>query len=321
MRYLSYIVMFYMLLALIWWSILLHEKNKEIFDFKIELITLQAEKNGTLLTAVENTAEYKIIQDKFERQNMMIMGESMVFGFLLILGMWFIQKAFNKELESNNKVKNFLLSITHELKSPIASINLVLDTLVKRELPHLTVKELSSDALIESNRLEKLINNILLSIKVNEAYQYNFENVSLKEFIEKIIKKSAFNIPVNNIGLDLAHKQEQINVDPEAFFSVLNNLIENAIKYGDEKPIVISTSDDDKHFYIEVKDEGSGIDDNNKKKVFEQFYRVGDEATRNTKGTGLGLYIVKKIINAHSGSISIENNIPCGSVFKIIIPK
>jgi signal transduction histidine kinase len=70
-----------------------------------------------------------------------------------------------------------------------------------------------------------------------------------------------------------------------------------------------------------VKDEGPGISETNKKRVFDQFYRVGDEATRNTKGTGLGLYIVKKIVNAHNGNISIENNIPSGSVFKVTIPK
>jgi K+-sensing histidine kinase KdpD len=308
-------------MALVWWSVLLHEKNKEIFDFKVELLQLQEIRNGNATLDLEHIPAYSDIKNKFERQNLMILGESMVFGLILILGMWFIQKAFNREIEANNKVKNFLMSITHELKSPIASINLVLDTFVKRELPHSTIKELSTDALNESHRLEKLINNILLSIKLNEAYQYNFEPTSVTDMIKQVVNKNTLNSSNIPISIILNHQNDIINVDAEAFFSVINNLVENALKYGNDKPVIVETTEDDKFFYTLVKDNGNGISDNLKKEVFEQFYRIGNESVRKTKGTGLGLYIVKKIVLAHKGNITIENNKPSGSVFKISIPK
>jgi K+-sensing histidine kinase KdpD len=213
------------------------------------------------------------------------------------------------------------MSITHELKSPIASINLVLDTFVKRELPHSTIKELSTDALNESHRLEKLINNILLSIKLNEAYQYNFEPTSVTDMIKQVVNKNTLNSSNIPISIILNHQNDIINVDAEAFFSVINNLVENALKYGNDKPVIVETTEDDKFFYTLVKDNGNGISDNLKKEVFEQFYRIGNESVRKTKGTGLGLYIVKKIVLAHKGNITIENNKPSGSVFKISIPK
>ncbi len=304
-------------MALIWWSVLLHDKNSTIYQYEIELNKLGKEmqqKHATVYPYLERG----IIESKYERQNKMIMGEAMVFGLLLIIGIWLIQRAFNKELEANNKVKNFLLSITHELKSPLASINLVLDTIYKREMPRETVKELSQDAKKESNRLEKLINNILLSVKINKAYQYNFEQVEISQILDPILEKynKDYAIVYNN-----GHKEKHINVDKEAFYSLMTNLIENAIKYGENSPIHITSEDDLKNHYITIADQGKGIEEKDMKRIFDQFVRLGNESTRQTKGTGLGLYIVKKIVEAHRGSISVEHNKPSGCIFKITIPK
>jgi signal transduction histidine kinase len=106
------------------------------------------------------------------------------------------------------------------------------------------------------------------------------------------------------------------------YTSVLINLIENAIKYSDENSeVTIVLSDDETNIFLEVKDKGYGIPKEEKEKVFDKFYRVGNEDTRKSKGTGLGLYIVKRFVEIYNGTVELTDNIPNGSIFKITFPK
>lgn len=103
---------------------------------------------------------------------------------------------------------------------------------------------------------------------------------------------------------------------------VLNNLLENAVKYNAaEVPIVVNLNEDENSCVLSVADLGKGIPDAEKSKIFEKFYRLEDESTRKTKGTGLGLYLSSKIVEDHKGRLLLENNHPTGSVFKVILPK
>jgi signal transduction histidine kinase len=102
----------------------------------------------------------------------------------------------------------------------------------------------------------------------------------------------------------------------------LNNLVENALKYSPaDKSIQVTLTADQKFIRISVKDEGTGIASAEKKKIFEKFYRIGDENTRRAKGTGLGLYLTSKIIEDHKGVVFVEDNTPSGSTFVIQLPK
>ncbi len=101
---------------------------------------------------------------------------------------------------------------------------------------------------------------------------------------------------------------------------LLNNLVDNAIKYSaKEKPVSIVVSSGNHKTLIEVADEGEGISDAEKKKIFEKFYRSGNENTRSAKGTGLGLYLCRKIVSDHRGSITVKDNRPQGSVFSVTL--
>jgi len=319
MRFLSYGVMVYMLMALIWWTVLLLKNNASLYQTKIEL--LQESQNRIFEVKdfdIKTTPEYETITSTFERNKKMILGEGMVFGISLILGLWFIQNAYIKEVENTGKQKNFLLSVTHELRSPIASINLITQTLLKRKLDTEKTTDLHESILSESTRLEKLINNLLLTTRINNAYNYNFETIHVNEVVNEVIKKSTFQNPEAVIHTNLAKEDLTIMADKEAFISIINNMVENSIKYS-PKPaqIALTIKDSQKNITIEVADQGIGIPDNEKSKVSEQFYRIGNEETRETKGTGLGLYIVDKITKAHNGTMEIRNNTPKGS--KIII--
>jgi K+-sensing histidine kinase KdpD len=323
MRFLSYGVMVYMLMALIWWTVLLIKNNASLYETKVAL--LQESQNRIFEVKnfdIKTTPEYETITSTFERNKKMILGEGMVFGVSLILGLWFIQNAYLKEVENTGKQKNFLLSVTHELRSPIASINLITQTLLKRKLPQEKTIDLHESILSESTRLEKLINNLLLTTRINNAYAYNFESVNLHEVISEVIKKIHFQNPEANIQIHMTEPNVHIMADKEAFISIVNNMVENGIKYS-PKPakIDINVHENQKNVIIEVMDKGIGIPENEKSKVAGQFYRVGSEETRETKGTGLGLYIVDKITKAHHGFMEIQNNIPKGSKFIITLPK
>jgi two-component system phosphate regulon sensor histidine kinase PhoR len=311
MRLLTYAVMFYMSMALIWWTILLTKNNRELLHAKTEIIS---GKNPNDTKALEEVIRYH------ERKANMILGEGLVFGFMLIIGLYLIQRLFNKEMEGIKSQKNFLLSITHELKSPIASVNLITETLQKRELDKSTQNTLFSNILSESRRLEKLINNLLFSTKLQSAYAYNFEDSDVSAIINDFINKFLTLFP----GIGILKKVDpgiMAKIDREAFESLISNLLENAVKYGGEnEEIEVALKEFNGGITLTVKDKGPGIPKENRKKVFEQFYRQGNEETRKTKGTGLGLYIVKKIVEAHKGNIEILDNIPHGSIFSVFLP-
>lgn len=314
-RILSFIIIIYMLCAILWWAVLLQRNNATIYGLNRDLIALDASKSPAQIEM-----DIAVLEKQFERKSYMIMGEGIVIAITLALGMFFVNRALIRELKASEKQKNFLLSITHELKSPLASIHLILDTFIKRKLPQEKIEELSEDALSETNRLENLFNKILLATRLDTSYSYYKQEENLgalttqeldiygKLHPDLLIKK--------NIENNLV-----VSIDPEAYASMFKNLIENAIKYGgDEKTIEINLFKRKHHAILEVADLGEGIPDSEKKKVTEQFYRIGSEETRKSKGTGLGLYIVNEIVQAHKGKLEIKDNHPRGTRFIITLP-
>lgn len=319
MKYLSYGVMIYMLLALIWWTILLFRNNELLYE-KSKLVLDREIMIGNEEKSAKND-DLQMIEKNYTKNKFMILGEGFVFGLSLIIGIWFIQKSYTKELENNRKQKNFLLSVTHELKSPITSINLITETLLKRKLPEPTSIELQKNILSESKRLENLINNLLLTTKLNGTYQYNFETIDLIPLLENIIDHYKLQFPTANIQLLVIKDNIKIYADQEALISVFNNLIENGIKYSTDVPeINVKVEVAGQNIEVSVSDNGIGIPHTEKSKITGQFYRIGNEETRKTKGTGLGLYIVSRIVSAHQGKMTISDNVEKGSVFNVSFP-
>ncbi len=324
LRIFTWIIIFYMLMALIWWSILLFSKNKDAFDAKIELIKMEMILSGINPTQenIESSATYQLLKSKYKNQEYMIYGEGAIFMFSLGIGIWLMNRGFVKEIKIAQIQKNFLLSITHELKSPLAGIKLIFETIRKHNLDRDKMHMLTTNGLNDTDRLNELVDNILLAARIEGTYQPVFKPVDLKIIIETAIQEQIsrhpqvfvqHNCPSNII----------IELDQHGMITVVNNLIDNAIKYADKDPIInINLFDtESSKIKIEIKDNGIGIRPEEVPFIFEKFYRVGSEETRKTKGTGLGLYIVKGIIRAHNGTIRVENNIGGGSVFIIELPK
>ncbi len=311
-KLIAFVVMAYMLIALIWWTVLLNKKNDEAFDAKISLIEGSVE-----LDMQEGLI--KELKEKYKRQKMMILGEGAVFGIMLVLGILMILKSFNRELAVAQKENNFLLSITHELKSPIASIQLILDTFKKRTLKPALFNELNDNALEETLRLNALVGNLLYANKLNYGQHYQFEHIDISSLCQNVFNHFRKSHPNTNLQSTI---QENITakVDSDAIKIALNNLLENAIKYSDSDPCIELILKFEQKLTVLVKDQGIGITKAEKEKVFSKFYRSGNEETRISQGTGLGLYITSEIIKGHKGDITILDNHPKGTIFKITQP-
>ena len=254
-----------------------------------------------------------------QRKIMMITGEALVFFLILAVGVYFVRKTFNKELELAKEKKNFILSVTHELKTPIASSKLFAETILSRDISKEKRDDILDKIIKDQIRLEKLVENILLISKVEEHKQHlEREKVNCREFIESVIKGLGLS---ETAKFDIDSEME-IKIDRFYFTSVIQNLHENAIKYStDKEEIVWSAHQLGNSIFIQIKDQGVGVPTNQREKIFDLFHRIGDENTRDTKGTGVGLYIVQKIVALHNGAIKVKDNQPQGSIFEIELPQ
>lgn len=250
----------------------------------------------------------------------MIMGEGSVFLFLLSIGAYFLYQSIKREDKFHEQQQNFLMSITHELKSPLAAIKLSVQTIVKRDLDRVKQAALLNNSLKDIERLDDLVENMLLATKIeNESYSFPKEEFNFSELVYKITDR----LQDQSCECEqVIHTQIQPNLqlvgDKFALSSVVTNLIENAIKYSDPcEEIDVILDEVDGHIKLSVIDRGEGISDAEKMLIFDKFYRVGNENVRKAKGTGLGLFIVKEVLQYHDADITVKDNSPRGSIFEV----
>ncbi len=286
-----------------------------IFYFLSAYVLLQFIWWGFHLIQLSQNSVYN--NEQVNRRILMILGEGTVFITILLIGLYKIRNSIKKELELSGRQTNFLLSITHELKTPIASSKLFLQTLLKRDLKEEKRNELITKSLGENQRLETLIDNILNASRLeNNAIKAIKTDINLLELSQKITNRSAYKFVKNEITVD-----SFVNADLFMLETILENLIENAEKYaGENASITIYTQQNKNKIIVGVKDEGVGIPVAERKNIFSKFYRIGNEETRTTKGSGLGLFIVSEFSKLNGGSVSFKENNPKGSIFEVTLP-
>lgn len=298
------------------------QKNEEAFEERIRSEKLfYNHQNNLPETSADflQTPAYRGIHERYLRQKLMIIGEGSVFLLLLTIGcirLWF---TFRKEIALARQQNNFLLSITHELKSPLASIKLSLQTLLKRVSLEEKFLKLTENSVDDVDRLTALVDNILYAARMEDesfVLPKEMENISLitQQVLEKFQSTHKDTVQLTaNIESDIL-----LETDKMAFTSLLQNLIENAIKYSPVNTEVrVSLRKNAGGITLEVKDNGIGIPERERNAIFKKFYRIGNEETRNTKGTGIGLFIVKKIVEMHRGNIRVADNQPKGTVITV----
>ncbi|KAF0241004.1 MAG: integral membrane sensor signal transduction histidine [Chitinophagaceae bacterium] len=259
------------------------------------------------------------IEDANKRKTTQYIGEGSTFLALILVGAIFVYRATRRQLRLSEQQQNFMMAITHELKTPIAVTQLNLETLQMRKLDAEKQQKLISNTLQEANRLNTLCNNILFASQLDAGrYATSMQSVNLTDLVETAVDECKKRY-TNRSFEEYIEDNRMIMGDAFLLQMLLSNLLENAIKYAPkDRPIQVKLSEISQAIQLEVIDEGSGVVDAEKKKVFDKFYRVGDENTRRAQGTGLGLYLCKKICESHNAQISVTDNQPKGSNFTVL---
>lgn len=253
---------------------------------------------------------------------------ALVWGLILLVlvlgGMYFVFIYLTKQINITRMYDSFIANVSHELKSPLASIQLYLETLGMREVPKEKQREFLDSMTRDANRLQNLINSILdISVMEQKKMAFNFKSYSAGELVHELLESSLeqFRIPKEAFSLK-GTISCQIRADRNALKIVFDNLIDNTLKYTvSDYRLIVSMACKNKKLILEFTDKGIGISAKDQKNVFKKFHRISGNHIPNIRGTGLGLFIVREIVKAHGGKISVysagENR---GSTFRIELP-
>jgi signal transduction histidine kinase len=254
---------------------------------------------------------------------MIMMG---VLAAIFLIGLFAIYQSARTVVDLSERRSQFVSSVTHELKTPLTNIRMYIEMLAQGIATD-TEREQEYFQIIDSegSRLSRLINNVLDLAKLEKKQRsLNLSQGTFQEVVEEV--ETVMQEKLRQEGFTLKIMQEDIrpfNYDREAMIQVLINLIENSIKFGQSaasKEITIRTYQDGNWAKIAVSDRGPGIPRQALKKVFDDFYRVDNSLTRKTRGTGIGLALVKKFIRLMGGRVSAENNPGAGCTIIISLP-
>ena len=244
--------------------------------------------------------------------------------FLMLASTFFAGSAVLKQAKLNKLKNDFIATITHELKTPLASMRILVDTLLDEKCQS-RQQEIEYLQLIskENARLSRLIDNFLTFSRMERDKQaFDFASASPVEIANNAAEAMQAKFEKSNVrfSLNVLKPLPMIEADKDAMITVLVNLLDNAFKYsGENKEITLNVFVDNQSVCFSVRDNGIGLTRRQIKKVFDKFYQVDNSLSRKVEGTGLGLSIVKFIVNAHKGKIDVESKIGKGSEFKIKI--
>jgi two-component system, OmpR family, sensor histidine kinase CiaH len=293
-----------------WWFIALETKNHQITNFRIGQLRTDEPQYAARRTAI--LAEEK-------RQTVGYIGEGGTFLFLILLGALFVYREVRRHVRTQTQQQNFMMAVTHELKTPIAVTKLNLETLRKYRLDEDKQQRVIQATIEETNRLDSLANNILVASQLDGGdYTRTKEVMDFSELAEHSVREYRNRFPEREW---IAGIQPGCTItgDPFLLHLMISNLLDNALKYSPRAgAVTLTLAKEGTHSLLAVKDKGPGIPDEEKKKIFGKFYRSGQETTRQTKGTGLGLYLCRKIAADHKATIKVSDNSPTGSIFTVV---
>lgn len=315
-RFIHILLLAYVVAALVFWGLSLNRQSEQLFQ--LQAIQLH-EHIDSLKQPALFQAEYKKLLDKRKARRTQYIGEGSTFLVVILIGAGVVYAAFRRRLGLSRQQNNFMLSVTHELKTPLAAIKLNLQTLARPNLTDAQKNQLLTRSISEADRLNELCNNMLMASQVEgQQYRITQEPTDFSELVMRKTHEFSQRFP----GMVAAHVAPDIQVQGDAWLlsMVLSNLIENALKYAPGQQVEVVLFQEKSRAVLQVKDLGSGIPEAERRKIFRKFYRIGHEATRRSKGTGLGLYLVQHIVRRHKGSVSIRSNQPQGSIFEVKLP-
>jgi signal transduction histidine kinase len=305
-----WILLAYIITGLVWWFIDLQNQNHKMTHYQLQQLKLDDPYFEARMNAIQTEENKKTAQ---------YIGEGSTFLLVLLIGALYVYREVRRQIRLQLQQQNFMMAVTHELKTPIAVTKLNLETLQKHKLDETKQQKMIQAALQETNRLDTLANNILVASQLEGGgYVQVKESLDLSSLVQQSMQDYRLRFPERRWE---AHIEPGISIYGDFLLlqMLVNNLVENALKYSPrESMITVSLEKKGRHIQLSVKDEGPGIPDEEKKKIFGKFYRTGQETTRQTKGTGLGLYLCRKIAEDHKAVLKVTDNSPVGSIFTVV---
>ena len=250
-----------------------------------------------------------------------------IFFAIIITGLTLNTIFLVREIRRNEQHDAFLNAVTHELKTPIASIRLYLETLQTRPVSEEKRQEFYNVMLADSNRLLNTVELVLQASRTREKnHLLNISEINLTELLKQSIERVKVSYDLNDDAISFNQVDSEITVpgDANELQTVFTNLLENAVKYSADniKILVAVRNLNEKLAVIRIKDSGIGIAPADLRRIFKRFYRVPSLTMQKTKGTGLGLFIVRSIVEKHRGKIFAESKGEgTGATFIVQLPK
>jgi two-component system phosphate regulon sensor histidine kinase PhoR len=264
----------------------------------------------------------EVVRDRFYRN----LGLLVILDVMIVVGLWFVYRTIKREMELAQLKSEFVANVSHELRTPLSLIRMFGETL---QMGRVTGKkkrqEYYSTIVRESERLTGLVNNVLdFSRMESGKKEYHLAELELNPIVHKIV--SLYLPHLKHLGfhvhVELADALPLIRGDEEAVSEALLNILDNAVKYSaDEKSVSVATGATRESVFIEVVDHGIGVSPTEQSKIFEKFYRTSHGRAHQARGSGLGLTLVRHIMNAHGGTVSIQSQLGSGSAFRLTFPR
>jgi signal transduction histidine kinase len=275
------------------------------------------------LTIRPRAEVWDALLEQYRRRIVMMVSEGAFFAVLLLVLVGLLWRSVRREVELERQHRNFLSAITHELKSPLAAMRLALETVLGGRATGDTAKRFLTNALEDTERLEDLVQKVLEATRFGEGWsEIDLSDVDFSVLVEESVEVFRRRAVAAGVRFEAQIASDiHADVDHEAMVIVISNLLENAVKYGGDPPVVrVDLNFDGDDAILEVSDNGGGVPEEDLELIFGLFYRSGDEMTRTTGGTGLGLYLVQQVVAAHQGTAEVAATGPEGSIFRMSIP-
>ena len=251
---------------------------------------------------------------------------SLLFMLVLIACMAWLFRMLKQQKKLDRVKNDFINNLTHELKTPVFSISLLLK-LVRKGIADGNKKKIEEylQLIEKENKQLKGHIDMVLELASLESGKFNLElrPAKIHALLQEVLSQFQPKLEDKKGGLRIASESivTDLHIDQSHFQNMLNNLLENALKYNDKIPIIeINTRVEEQRYFIEVKDNGIGISTDDQKQIFDKFYRVSTGDLHRVKGFGLGLNYVKQVVEAHKGQITVKSKIGEGSTFTIELP-
>jgi signal transduction histidine kinase len=274
----------------------------------------------TLGIRVQGETIDEVVRARFYR-NMFLL---LLLDLILIGGAWIVYRTLRQEVELVRLKSDFVSNVSHELRTPLSLIRMYAETLhMGRIRDPERMQGYYATMLQETERLTRLVNNILNFSRMEAGKkQYQMRETDLSALVRKVLE--TYEPHLQNLGFTISvhcHDVPLILGDEESLAESLINILDNAAKYSDsDKRIRVATGRLDGTVFVEVEDHGIGIAPDQREKIFEKFYRVSGGLVHNTKGSGLGLALVKYIVDAHGGTVRVRSTPGEGSTFTLSFP-